>query len=80
MPPARFAERLRRYRGRRLLALDSPEARVDALARALLVGVQEDPLAAGRQLTPDGVVQAARALRAPAVVLLGPFEGGDDNP
>jgi hypothetical protein len=79
MPSARFAERLRRYRGRRLLSLDSPEARVDALARAVLVDGRDEPLAAGRRLTPEALLNAARALGSPLVVLLGPFEGGDDN-
>jgi zinc protease len=73
-----FNERLRRFRGRRLLELDSPEARVDALSRAVLVGGIEDPLAAGRGLTPARLQEIARSLRSPVVVLLGPFEGDDE--
>jgi len=75
IPQGPFGERLRRFRGRRLLELDSPEARVDALSRAALGNTGEDPLSAGRSLTPDALRDAARALLPPVVVLLGPFEG-----
>jgi predicted Zn-dependent peptidase len=77
-----FTERLRRYRGERLLELESPEARARALARQALVGTR-----AGTRLTDlDGLTaarlhQAARSLSAPVIVLMGPFveedgEGG----
>lgn len=78
IPEAQFADRLRRFRGRRLLELDSPELRVEALSRALLVGGREDPLAAGRRLSAETLHDATRALGAPVVVLLGPFEGEDE--
>ena len=71
-----FAERARRFRGRRLLELDSPEARADALARTALVGSRTDPLNAVRELTAERLHAAARSLEAPVLVYLGPFEEG----
>ncbi|HEX2078634.1 MAG TPA: hypothetical protein VHG08_13020 [Longimicrobium sp.] len=75
-----FAERLRRYRGERLLELESPEARARALARQALVGGR-----AGTRLTElDGLTaerlhQAARSLSDPVIVFLGPFVEEDEE-
>ena len=69
-----FAERVRRFRGRRLLELDSPEARADALARAALVGERGDPVSAVQRVTAERLHAAARSLEAPVLVFLGPFE------
>ena len=69
-----FAERARRFRGRRLLELDSPEARADARARAALVGERGDPVAAVQGVTAERLHAAARSLEAPVLVFLGPFE------
>lgn len=75
-----FAERLRRYRGERLLELESPEARARALARQALVGGR-----AGARLTDlDGLTaarlhQAARSLSDPVIVFLGPFVEEDEE-
>ena len=79
--PGVFENRLRRFRGERLHALASPEARARELARQLLVGGRTRPL--GQDL--DGLtlarVQAAiRSLGAPTVVLLGPILDGDSDP
>ena len=77
---AMFAERLRRYRGERLLELESPEARARALARQALVGGR-----AGTRLTDlDGLTaarlhQAARSLSDPVIVFLGPFVEEDED-
>ncbi|HEX8674402.1 MAG TPA: hypothetical protein VF710_21060 [Longimicrobium sp.] len=71
---AAFTERARRFRGRRLLELDSPEARADALARGALVGERGDPLAAVQRVTAERLHAAARSLDAPVMVYLGPFE------
>jgi predicted Zn-dependent peptidase len=73
-----FAERARRFRGRRLLELDSPEARADALARGALVGERGDPFAAVRAVTAERLNAAAKSLEAPVLVYLGPFEKGGD--
>lgn len=75
--PAIFSERLRRYRGLRLRELDTPEARARAAARELFVGHP----GTGRQvdlegLDADRVLDAARALRSPTLVVLGPFVDG----
>ena len=72
LPPAIFAERLRRYRGERLLELDSPEARARALARAALLGDDARSLTGLDGLTPQRLREAARSLDAPVVVFLGP--------
>lgn len=71
---AAFTERARRFRGRRMLELDSPEARADALARGALVGERGDPLAAVQRVTAERLHAAARSLDAPVMVYLGPFE------
>ncbi len=75
---AAFTERARRFRGRRLLELDSPEARADALARGALVGERGDPLAAVLRVTAERLHAAARSLDAPVMVYLGPFEKDGD--
>jgi predicted Zn-dependent peptidase len=75
-----FAERLRRYRGERLLELESPEARARALARQALVGAR-----AGTRLTDVDALtaarlhQAARSLSDPVIVFLGPFVEEDED-
>lgn len=69
-----FNERLRRYRGERLLALDSPEARARTLARLALLGGDTRWMVDLEGLTPERLHQAARALDEPVLVFLGPFE------
>jgi predicted Zn-dependent peptidase len=69
-----FAERARRFRGQRLLELDSPEARADAVARSALVGARVDPFTAVQRVTAERLHTAARSLEAPVLVYLGPFE------
>lgn len=80
---AQFADRLRRFRGERMLALESPEARARALARqALVTGRTSVGLADVNGLTAGRLHQAARALRDPVIVFLGPFvedDGEDDG-
>jgi predicted Zn-dependent peptidase len=73
-----FNERARRFRGRRLMELDSPEARADALARSALVGARADPVAAAQSVTAERLHAAARGLEAPVMVFLGPFENGGE--
>jgi len=77
---AQFAERLRRFRGERMLELESPEARARALARQALVSGR----ATGRLADVDGLTaarlhQAARSLSAPVIVFLGPFVEEDED-
>lgn len=74
-----FAERLRRYRGERLLELETPEARARALARAALVGTSTSGLADLDSLTAERLHEAARALPAPVLVYLGPFVEEDEG-
>lgn len=75
---AQFADRLRRFRGERMLALESPEARARALARqALVTGRTNVALANVDGLTAARLHQAARALRDPVIVFLGPFVEDD---
>lgn len=74
---AEFAERLRRHRGERLLALDSPEARARLLARRALLGEAGTELADVDALTPERLHRAARALGRPVLVFLGPFVEDD---
>jgi predicted Zn-dependent peptidase len=73
-----FAERLRRYRGLRLLELDLPEARAGAMARAALLGDRGATLADFTRLTAERLQGAARSLEQPIIVFLGPGanEGG----
>lgn len=68
-----FQERLRRFRGERLLELETPEARARALARAALLGAPTARLVDLDGLTADRLYDAARALDAPVIVYLGPF-------
>lgn len=74
-----FAERLRRYRGERLLELEMPEARARALARAALVGGSTARLADLDGLTRERLHRAARGLPDPVVVFLGPFEEEEEQ-
>ncbi|HEX2208829.1 MAG TPA: hypothetical protein VHG93_14210 [Longimicrobium sp.] len=72
---ARFADRLRRFRGERMLELESPEARARVLARqALVTGRMNVGLADVDGLTPERLHRAARSLGDPVLVFLGPFE------
>jgi len=78
LSPTLFAERLRRYRGLRLLELDLPEARAGVMARAALLGDRGATLADFTRLTSDRLQAAARALEPAIIVFLGPEanEGG----
>jgi predicted Zn-dependent peptidase len=79
--PGVFENRLRRFRGERLHALASPEARARELARQLLVGGRTRPLGQDLDaLTLARVQAAARSLGAPTIVLLGPFLDEDSDP
>ena len=78
LEPPVFAERLRRYRGERLLELDTPDARARHLARQVLLGDDPGSLAGLDGLTPERLRDAARSLDAPVVVFLGPsVDGGE---
>jgi predicted Zn-dependent peptidase len=74
-----FAERLRRYRGERLLELETPEARARALARAALVGTSTARLTDLDGLTAARLHAAARGLSDPVIVFLGPFVEEDED-
>jgi predicted Zn-dependent peptidase len=74
-----FAERLRRYRGERLLELETPEARARALARAALIGTSTARLTDLDGLTAARLHAAARALSDPVIVFLGPFVEEEDE-
>jgi zinc protease len=76
---ALFAQRRRRYRGERLLALESPEARARILARRTLLGLPTVPLTDLEGLTPERLEQAARSLGRPVIVFLGPFVEEDES-
>jgi predicted Zn-dependent peptidase len=69
-----FADRLRRYRGERLLELETPEARARAMARNALMGGGGESLVDFEDLTAERLHDAARALDQPILVFLGPFE------
>lgn len=70
-----FAQRLRRWRGLRLLEMETPEARARARADPLLrPGARGEALANADGLTPERLHAAARALQPPVMVYLGPFE------
>ena len=76
LPAGAFADRIRRYRGERLLELDSPEARARMLARELLLTGSRvtEPMVPLGGLTPERLQKAAQSLQAPVMVYLGPFE------
>ncbi|HET6763471.1 MAG TPA: hypothetical protein VFH27_07355 [Longimicrobiaceae bacterium] len=79
LPAGVFNDRLRRYRGERLLELDSPEARARALARELWLTrsrATEAVVSLG-VLTPERLQRAAQSLKAPVMVYLGPFENAE---
>lgn len=80
LSPSLFASLLRRWRGERLLELETPEARAAWLARErMLTGlVGLDPAEGIDDLTPERLHRAARALAAPVVVTLGPAAVADD--
>lgn len=75
LPAYQFAERLRHFRGKRLLELNSPEARARLLARERFVTgrIQPEPEPVER-LTAERLHTAAAQLSAPTVVFLGPME------
>jgi predicted Zn-dependent peptidase len=72
MLPDVFAQSLRSYRGSRLLALNSPEARAREMARLLFLTGAVAPLIEFEELTPARLHAAARSLDVPVVLLLGP--------
>ncbi|HET7232608.1 MAG TPA: hypothetical protein VFJ16_21540 [Longimicrobium sp.] len=72
LAPAVFQERLRRFRGERLMELDLPEQRAAAMARAALLGDRTATLVDFTRLTPERLQSAARGLPAPIIVFLGP--------
>jgi predicted Zn-dependent peptidase len=73
LAPGAFADRLRRYSGERLLAMDAPEDRARVLAQELLLnGSRATDLVRLEGLTPARLQQAAKTLAAPVVVYLGP--------
>jgi predicted Zn-dependent peptidase len=76
LPAAVFNERLRRYRGERLLGMDAPEERARVLARELLLTGRRatEPIVALGGLAPERLQRAAQALQTPVMVYLGPFE------
>jgi predicted Zn-dependent peptidase len=74
---AEFGAGLRRFRGERLLELDTPEARARLLARRLLVGADVPELVDVDGLTPERLHRAARSLGRPVLVFLGPFVEDD---
>ena len=77
---AQFADRLRRFRGERMLELESPEARARVLARqALVTGRAPGRLADVDGLTAARLHQAARSLPDPVIVFLGPFVEDDEE-
>jgi predicted Zn-dependent peptidase len=69
---AAFAERLRRYRGLRLLELEQPEQRAAAMARAALLGDPQATLVDFTRLSAERLQEAARSLESPIIVFLGP--------
>ena len=75
LAPAVFTERLRRFRGERLLELDLPEARAAQMARSALLGDRTATLVNFTRLTPARLQDAAKALEPPIVVFLGPGGG-----
>jgi predicted Zn-dependent peptidase len=75
LAPGTFADRLRRYRGERLLSVDAPEDRARVLAQDLLLNGQRAAEPARVEgLSPERLQQAAKSLAAPVMVYLGPNE------
>jgi predicted Zn-dependent peptidase len=71
-----FAQRLRIYRGTRLLDLAAPETRARELARRLLLGLDATgPLVDLDGLTRERLAEVARTLDRPTMVYLGPAVG-----
>jgi predicted Zn-dependent peptidase len=77
LPPETFEQTTRSYRGSRLLALSSPEARARELARQVFLTGSVSPLIEFDQLTPQRLHLAARSLESPIVLLLGPTLRGE---
>lgn len=70
---AAFADLLRRYRGARLLALSSPEARAyEAVYQLFFDGRYRPPEELIDELSPERLRQAARALGQPSIALIEP--------
>lgn len=79
LPRAAFEQALRRFRGQRLLQLAAPEERAAADAEALLTtGHPADVAARLNGLSPQRLADAAAALPAPVVVVLGPLANQAD--
>jgi len=79
LPAAVFQERLRRFRGERLLQLDLPEQRAAAMARSALLGDRGATLVDFTRLNPERLQAAARELERPIVVFLGPARSQGDG-
>jgi len=77
LAPTVFTDRLRRFRGERLLELDLPEARAAQMARSALLGDRTATLVDFTRLTPQRLQDAAKGLEPPIIVSLGP--GGDQG-
>jgi predicted Zn-dependent peptidase len=75
--PEVFAQSLRTYRGTRLMALNSPEARAREFARQLLLTGEVSPLIDFETLSPARLHDAARGLESPIVLVLGPTLRGE---
>jgi predicted Zn-dependent peptidase len=75
--PDIFAQSIRTYRGTRLLALNSPEARARELARQLFLTGTVSSLIEFDQLTPARLHAAAQSLESPIVLILGPTPRGE---
>jgi predicted Zn-dependent peptidase len=67
-----FEQAIRSYRGARLLALASPEARAREGSRQMLLTGSLSSLIEFEALTPARLHAAARSLESPIVLLLGP--------
>jgi predicted Zn-dependent peptidase len=74
-----FEQALRTYRGTRLLALSSPEARARERSRQMLLTGSLSSLIEFEALTPDRLHAAARSLESPIVLLLGPTLRGEEG-
>jgi len=72
LSPAVFQDRLRRFRGERLMELDLPEQRAAAMARSALLGDRTATLVDFTRLTPERLRDAAGGLQPPIIVYLGP--------
>ncbi len=78
LTPDEFRTRLRSYQGRRLLELSSPEARAQEAARRLFLTGDAGPTLDLEDLNRTRLQLAAWSLGTPVLVLLGPFEEGEE--